>query len=231
MKITELIKSTIKEFLNEEHEVVKLYHGSNEEFNDFDDSKISSGDGSDLFGKGYYLTDNINVADFYAKLVTKNQKIKSYSLSGPLKSPIPQYEPGSDDFADKNKKINTFIVNGNILNVNDYILDDSFVDYIRQSFKNNNYYGEESDDIFNKYYHFLKNNKEKIHDYRGELLYIIKIIANNNKNIINDIIQYIKNLGFDGVKYKTDTNFEPQNNGDSWNYVIYNKNVIKPYNN
>lgn len=230
MNIIDIIKNTISEFLNEEHEIVKLYHGSNKEFNDFDDSKISTGDGSDLLGKGYYLTNNIDVAGFYGKLSTKKEKISSYSQTGPLKSLIPQYQPGADKYADDNKKINTFLVDGNILNITDYILDDDFVDYIRESFKNNNYYGDESDRIFNQYYQFLKNNKTKIHDYRGELLYIINTAVANNQNIVNDIIQYIKNLGYDGVKYKSDTSFEPSNKGDSYNYVIYNKNVIKNLN-
>ena len=40
---------------------------------------------------------------------------------------------------------------------------------------------------------------------------------------MNDIINYIKNIGFDGLKYESDKDFEGEN---SWNYVIYNKNII-----
>ena len=74
MKHLKNFESYIK--LNETIEHKMLYHGSNYNFNEFDIDKISTGDGSDLFGKGFYLTNNIKVAEFYAKLITKKEKKK-----------------------------------------------------------------------------------------------------------------------------------------------------------
>lgn len=51
----------------EEMENVILYHGSNKEFKEFDETKLSTGDSSELFGKGFYLTDNIDVAKSMVK--------------------------------------------------------------------------------------------------------------------------------------------------------------------
>ncbi|MCK9415791.1 DUF3990 domain-containing protein [Candidatus Dojkabacteria bacterium] len=110
-----------------------LYHGSNVEFDEFNDNLISTGDSSELFGKGFYLTDNINVAKFYAIQKAKNDKIIKWTHDGILGSPVPHY-----------------------------------------------------------------------------------------------IISYIKKMGYDGLKYKSDQSYE--GNFDSWNYVIYNKNIIKKIN-
>lgn len=219
------IKTTLHQFLNEQQENVKLYHGSNSMFNEFDDSKISDGDGSDLFGKGYYLTDNIEVANFYAKLITKKDKIKDYKPTGVFKSYEPTYSDDSDEYSEKNKKINTFYISGNILNTEEYILDNDFIKVIRESFKKYSHLGDQSYQIFDRTIEFLRSHKNKINNYRGELLYIIQQIGFQDKNIIIDIISQIKNLGYDGVKYRPDSNFE--GNIKSWNYVIYNKSIFK----
>lgn len=226
MRLGEFILKTIKNCLNEERETVEVYHGSNSKFNTFDDNKLSTGDGSDLFGKGYYFTDNIKVADFYAKLITKKERIKDYSFSGPLKSEVPIYHNDAEQYAENNKKINSFIIDGNILNSQDYILDDNFIKVILESFRRNSGYGDSSDGLFYSTLNFLRENKSRIKNYRGELIYIIGQIVLSNNTIISDIVSHIKNSGYDGVKYRPDLNFE--GNADSWNYVIYNKNIIKP---
>ena len=72
----------------------------------------------------------------------------------------------------------------------------------------------------------MRNNKSRIHNYRGELWYIFNQFALNDK-IKNDIVSYIKVMGYDGIKYESDKDFEGDN---SWNYVIYNKNIINKIN-
>lgn len=210
----------------EKHEVTKLYHGSKYLFDMFDDSKISSGDGSELFGKGYYLTDNIEVANFYAELITKKDKIEKYDFSGPLKSEVPIYSEDADDYAKANKKINKFLLNGNILDTYTYILDNDFVNKLREIYTKYSGWGaDESKRLFNTKMEFLRNNKAGINRYRGEILYIIQSVILGDKDMMNELVEYIKSLSYDGVKYKPDTSFE--GNIDSYNYVIYNKNVLK----
>jgi hypothetical protein len=208
-------------FINEQVVTdVLLYHGSNMSFDEFDDNKISSGDGSDLFGKGYYLTDNKKVAEFYAKMMTKKEKITNYTPTGIFGTSDPHYSADADEYADKNYHINVFKIHANILNVKTYILDDSFVKILRNAYKK-----VYSDDVkyFDDMILFMRGNKEKIHGFRGEIWYIIYGFGFLG-NMKNDLISYIKKLGYDGLKYESDKEYE---NIDSWNYVIYNKNVIK----
>lgn len=100
----------------EQIENVILYHGSNNEFDEFDDNKISTGDSSELFGRGYYLTDNIEIAKFYGKMISKNDKITHYTNTGIFGTPEAHYSTDAEKHAQKSYKVNTFQINGNILN-------------------------------------------------------------------------------------------------------------------
>lgn len=205
-----------------------LYHGSDTDFDMFDDAKISSGDASELFGKGYYLTDNIEVAKFYAKQKAKSHKIVKYSNTGIFGTPIPHYDKGADMYAQDNYKVNKFLVNGNILNIQDYIISDDFKKYIIDLYVKYGHMGERAVDIAEGIFNYLRNNKQKIYQYRGEIWYIVRQLILNDKNMMNGVIEYIKNMGYDGLKYKPDLDYE--GNEMAWNYVIYNKNVLKKMN-
>ncbi len=204
----------------------KLYHGSNKSFDEFDDSKISTGDSSELFGRGYYLTDNIDIAEFYGKLITKKEKIDKYTNTGVFGTPEPVYSQNAESHAEQNFKINQFKINGNILNAKTFIIDEEFKNYIKTITIKYSGLGEGASKIVENTFNFLKANKNKINDYRGELLYILQQIGGQDDKIKNGIIEYIKRLGYDGVKYEPSKDFEGNNN--YWNYVIYNKNIIHP---
>lgn len=45
------------------------------------------------------------------------------------------------------------------------------------------------------------------------------------KNFVLITEENIKKMGYDGLKFKSDQSYE--GNFNSWNYVIYNKNIIK----
>lgn len=88
--------------------------------------------------------------------------------------------------------------------------------------------------MFDNTIKFMREHKSEIYNYRGELLYLIDQIDFKN---INPIINYIKKLGYDGVKYKSDKDYDmnkklgydgEDENINYWNYVIYNKNIIHP---
>lgn len=213
--------TTMREYLNEQQENIELYHGSDTNFNTFDDSLISSGEGSDLFGKGYYFTNDKKIADFYANLKTKKSRIKNYNDSGIFKTQVPIYNDDADEYASKNKNINTFTIKGNILNSEEFVIDENFKNYIINSYvKHTGFTKETAIRVFD----FMKNNKNKINNFRGELEYILTQLGHMDNDILNDIIKYIKSIGYDGVKYRPNKDFD--GDGDYWNYVIYNKNII-----
>jgi len=210
-------------FLNEKIETVILYHGSNTSFDQFDDEKVSTGDSSDLFGKGYYLTDNIEIAKFYGKLISKKDKITKYTDTGLFGSPEPHYSADADEYAEKTHKVNTFKICGNILNSKTFILDDKFLNFIKDLFKKENGYKDESvDRIFKEIIFYMREKKSQIKNYRGELWYLFLQLGFRDKT---PIVDYIKKLGYDGLKYEPDKDYE--GNENYWNYVIYNKSIIK----
>jgi hypothetical protein len=209
-------------FINEKIENVILYHGSNKEFDEFDDTKISSGDSSELFGKGYYLTDNIEIAKFYGKLISKKDKITKYTDTGIFGTPVPHFSDDADEYSEKNYKVNTFRVNGNILNSKIFVLDDGFINFLKKTFKEDGVWGDKSDMMVDRVVSYMRNNKSQIRNYRGELWYVTQQLPDLD---INKIVDYIKKLGYDGLKYEPDKDFE--GNEHYWNYVIYNKSVIK----
>jgi hypothetical protein len=205
-------------------ESVILYHGSKSKFDMFDDSKISTGDGGDLFGKGFYLTNNKDVAQFYALNIAKKDRVKDYKPTGIMKSYIPVFHDDADSYAADNAHINIFKVEGKILNAKTFIIDEEFKEHIQHIHEKFSGWGEASRKISERTFEYLRNNKDSIYNFRGELEYVINQIALGDNQIINGITQYIKDMGYDGIKYESSKDFEGEG---SWNYVIYNKEILK----
>jgi len=64
IRITEKqLKLLIKEAINE----LELYHGTQADFNQFDIAYLSTGWGQQAYGRGFYLTDNHETAEQYAR--------------------------------------------------------------------------------------------------------------------------------------------------------------------
>ena len=98
-----------------------VYHGTDVKFNQFDLTKV--GEGSDLLGKGIYLTENKKVAEFYANLVAKKRYIKKYE-EGILGSENPIYEDDASKKAKKHEIIYDFFINAkNIVDINELGVD------------------------------------------------------------------------------------------------------------
>ncbi len=210
--------------LNEKSNDLILYHGSNKSFNSFDDNKLGSGEGGNLFGKGFYLTDSEEIAKFYAKVVSKKDHITGYKQTGIFGTNEPIYKTDADELSDKNIHINKFSVNGNILDVENYIIDNDFKKYIIWLMEKNSGFGKSSRSIAERTFDYLRNNKNRISHYRGELEYIIQHLGMGDENFVEGIKNYIIKMGYDGVKYPSDKSYE---GSGAFNYVIYNKNVIK----
>ena len=201
-------------------ETVILYHGSKSKFDEFDDDKISTGSGGDLFGKGYYFTDNIEIAQYYGKDAAKRDFIKDYK-DGILGSYEPVFSDDADEKAQKMVNVNIFKISGYILDHSTFIIDDDFKEYIIKSYIKHSRYSEKSarqiaDTIFDA----LKNSKHLINKFRGELEYVIIQLGDK---IIPDMVDYIKKLGYDGIKYTSNTDVEKITGS---NYIIFNKKVI-----
>ena len=209
--------------LLESNETVTLYHGSNAKFDKFDTSRISTGESGDLFGKGFYLTTNEKIAEFYGKTVTKKEKIVGYKNDGIFGSEVPMYANDADSHADTNFKINKFKVSGNILNAQEYKIDDSFIEYMSAKMKAipNDY---DDEDI--QFITTIAENANKLRSspkFRGDLIYFMDRMRNHDVTV-NLVRGFIIHAGYDGVKYKADTRYE--GNSDSWNYAIYNPGAI-----
>lgn len=77
------IKTSIVEYFNGNDVQDKkyiVYHSSNEKFNNFDLSKITNF-GGDLYGKGFYFTDNINYSKQFGKYTYKCEIILNTPLN------------------------------------------------------------------------------------------------------------------------------------------------------
>ena len=78
MELRKFIKTTIREYLNEQqvlNENFTTYHGSGIEFNDFSGDFIGSGIGNAGFGYGIYLTDSKQNAKGWAKSLEKASNV------------------------------------------------------------------------------------------------------------------------------------------------------------
>lgn len=51
-----------------------LFHGTNKDFAEFSAEKFGSGEGTNLFGEGIYLSDNPKIAEFYGKQSIQTEK-------------------------------------------------------------------------------------------------------------------------------------------------------------
>ena len=198
-------------------EPMVLYHGTDVNFNVYDLSKI--GEGSDLLGKGIYLTENKDVANFYANLVAKKRYIKGYE-DGFFGSTNAIYEEDADEKAEKHKLIYEFFVNAkNIKNINQININNDLKQILIKSISF--IFKDKSEDVINSRIDFADKNHNQIRNYRGKIIYLIEQFPDAKK----EILEYIKNK-YDCIFFEPTTEFE-SNLKDYKNYVIFKPNQIK----
>ena len=198
-------------------EPMVLYHGTDVNFNVYDLSKI--GEGSDLLGKGIYLTENKDVANFYANLVAKKRYIKGYE-DGFFGSTNAIYEEDADEKAEKHKLIYEFFVNAkNIKNINQININNELKQILIKSISF--IFKDKSEDVINSRIDFADKNHNQIRNYRGKIIYLIEQFPDAKK----EILEYIKNK-YDCIFFEPTTEFE-SNLKDYKNYVIFKPNQIK----
>jgi hypothetical protein len=198
-------------------EPLVVYHGTDVKFNQFDLTKV--GEGSDLLGKGIYLTENKKVAEFYANLVAKKRYIKKYE-EGILGSENPIYEDDASKKAKKHEIIYDFFINAkNIVDINELGVDkktkEIIVNSIRYMFQ------DKSENYVNERIDFAIKNKHNIKNYRGLIIYLIEQFPDAK----NQVVEYLKNK-YDGFIFEPTSNFEISEI-DYQNYVVFNPNQIK----
>lgn len=193
-----------KSITNESHEEFYLYHGSDVEFDEFDEKKIGTGEISEAeqFGRGYYFTTDYNVALKYGK-----NKVEKYSY---YTSALYKYSSGAE-------KVNIFRIKGNILDASTFTISDRFKRYIIKSYRKHSGVNRWSDETINDIISYSRINKLQILNFSGELPYLISQIG--DKYIVDDIASYIKKEGYDGVKVKSEFH-------EGTDYIIYNKKCI-----
>lgn len=93
----EFFKDVSSELLDEQGNLIQLYHGTKNEFNQFELSKGGE------FGSGIYLTDNQDTASFYAEYVSKGeQSPKVINVYANIKNP---YVITKQDYIKKTENI------------------------------------------------------------------------------------------------------------------------------
>lgn len=83
MELNKIITSTISEYLIENRiqgEKYIVFHSSNQKFNKFDESKITNL-GGDLYGEGFYFTDNLNYSRKFGHYTYKCEIILNQPLN------------------------------------------------------------------------------------------------------------------------------------------------------
>jgi tRNA nucleotidyltransferase (CCA-adding enzyme) len=199
-------------------DTVTLYHGSDNVFKQFDPIKQSTGEGGDLFGKGFYLTDNKRVAEFYALQQAKKRFITHYTSDGILGSDVPHFSKEADREAKKHVHVNTFKVSGNFLDAENFVIDEKFKKGLAEVLARYSPMGDFSINDLDRIINYARNNHDKIHNYRGELEYVIGRTTLGDQGAINAVAEFIQSQGYDGIKYPSSKDYE----GDgSYNYVIY----------
>jgi hypothetical protein len=203
--------------IDDNGEPLVLYHGTDVKFNQFDLSKI--GEGSDILGKGIYLTENRAVANFYANFVAKKRYIKGYE-EGIFGTENPVYESDASEKAKKHEVIYEFFVNAKSkVSINEMEVDDSlkkiFIESLRYMF------GDMSKDIINSRIDFANKNSNEIRNYRGIIIYLIEQFPDSK----NDVISYIKSK-YDCILFDPTSDFESDFKNYQ-NYVVFNPNQVK----
>ncbi len=204
-----------------------LYHGTKNNIDKFDLSKVGSGEGTDVFGNnanifgdGVYLTDNKDIADFYAHQVAKKQFIKSYTHTGILGSPEPVFAKNADKLAAKNKRVIEAYLQGEVLDAKTFRVDEQIKDILVDSFaeatgiKGKAYAKKFVDDTVTYY----RANVGKIHKNRGEFMYVIDRVLGTSRSGLNKINDHLKTRGYAAIRYPSDPSFEGRTSN---NYFVF----------
>jgi 8-oxo-dGTP pyrophosphatase MutT (NUDIX family) len=211
------LEDAVSKVVDSNGEPLVLYHGTDVNFNVYDLTKI--GEGSDLLGKGIYLTEKKDVANFYANLVGQKRYIIKYE-KGIFDSENPIYEKDADKKAEKHKVIYQFFVNAkNVVDINKIEVDNNIKQILIKSISD--LFEEKSEEYVNDKIDFANKNYKEIRNYRGMLLYLIYLFPDSKE----EVLQYIKNK-YDCIIFEPSTEFETDL-GEYKNYVVFNPEQIK----
>lgn len=226
MRVKHLRHYSLFESEQNEHEDVVLYHGSKSKFDEFDDEMVSKGEGGDLFGKGFYLTNNEDVAKFYAHQTAKKDHIVKWNNQGIFGTELPEYSDDADERAAEKAVVNRFRLRGRVLNAKEYLVDEGLAARIRELVvEHSGWPAKEGAQIADRALNHVRNNSHKIHKYRGELEYLIHHVGYLDKRVVEGMMDYIREQGYDAIKYESDKSYEGEG---SWNYVVFNKRALSP---
>ena len=191
MELREFIKSNISKYLNENLSLIRGV-GKNETSN------------VDLFGKGLYLTDNIDVAKFYG------ETIKTYNINGKIFDT-------TGDFNNTELKL-FFITLDKVLNTNlgvalfkDIVTNGYNKDYISISW---------TLDSIREFQEVLKNNNLLNNDFNGYA------------NVCTAMNLALQKMGYVGLKYSTSEieDLDDRGLGDKNAYLIFNNSAASEIN-
>ena len=109
--------------VNDNNQLLVVYHASNTEFTSFDEKRIGTGGGS-IYGKGFYFSDDSFNVEIYGKYV------REFYLN--LKNPF-RWEPIDED-ADATYNLDMFV---EVLEVNNFVMPNGLLEELEDDIINN----------------------------------------------------------------------------------------------
>jgi len=208
----------------EKKDWITLYHWTNEQFDKFLESKMWAWEGSELYGKGVYLTDSKDLAKSYASLVAKNKNPSTKFMSnGIFGTDVPVYPENIDKLIEGNRNLIETTVKGNLLDADTFKIPKDLKQVIIDSHaKHFSLWDSTSERMVWRVFDYMEKNVQKINGRKWQLDYVVKQIW--NQWVTSDIMKYIKSKWYDGIKYTSDTKFMKA----PWtNYMIFDPNKVK----
>ena len=121
--IREMVTTSLKKLINEnqQNELVG-WHGSTADFNEFDTNFIGTGESTQVYGWGIYITGVKETGHFYAALIAKNKNSNDKSnaaiamnkkIEKSIKGPFKEFKRGNVTFNQcKEMVLNNMVANG-----------------------------------------------------------------------------------------------------------------------
>ena len=208
----------------EKKDWITLYHWTDKQFDKFLESKMWAWEGSDLYGKGVYLTDSKDLAKSYANLIAKNKNPATKSApTGIFSTDVPVYPKNIDKLIEGNRNLIETNIKGKVLDTDTFKIPNDLRKVIVDSHaKNFGLWNNTSERIVWRVFDYMDSNSKNINNWKWQLDYVIKQIW--DKWVTSDIMKYIKDKGYDGIKYASDTKFMKA----PWtNYMIFDPTKVK----
>jgi hypothetical protein len=218
---------------------IDVYHGSPHRFEEFDASKIGTGEGAQAYGHGIYLAESPKVAEGYKKAVTQSMTTgaqrRLQAAGGDIDKAIAETEAKLAKYRQGGAKSYADVAEEDLRGLNQYKQSGDWA-------SGNLYTADLPDEMVDRMLEFempLEEMPEKLQKVINPLINKLQSQPNPSifKNIrsVGDVIQYanalklephkeLQAVGIPGIKY-LDAGSRTKGDG-SRNYVVFDENLI-----